>query len=454
MSSRTLQQRWKASFPSSDDIAVVVSNHSGALRIIAAALLIRYSLMWFNHIWDITTFHNMFINLATGVNPYDEFVRLTHERRSSVQFWSRWHAYYAYPPGLIYLYTPLAKIWATLIGDIPSTRYISSGLTYPPRGVLNPVFLVLFKTPIFAADVGIGVLLYKYAGVRAMKRYLFNPLVILVSAMWMFDAIPLFFLLAGVYCVYHDRPVVAGAMIGVGAVFKFFPAFVAPAIVLYYLKRRSWSCFTFGASFSITMFGLIAPYFTDMLPTLEYHGSRVGGGMTAHVLITVYSAFTNGDILWIQTELSPTVGSLTLIAGLTLIYVWGYRNELGLNSIVIITLSGFFLATKLVNEQYGMWIIPFLIIALESHSTSLREILYKCTYMLPIAYAVVNVPLVSFLYPLGFIIDDIGIVGMEVSYDVRSVFLTLFAFAFMITMLANIREYATTDETIQEVDNA
>jgi hypothetical protein len=428
------------------EVKASLRDHREIIGLVAAALAIRYLLMPFNHIWDITTFHNLFVNLATGTNPYDEFVRKTYETRASVKGWSRWYAYYAYPPGLIYLYSPLADLWAALVGHVPATKYLPVGrISYPPRGVVNPWFLVLFKTPIFLADIGIGLLLARMAGQRAMKLYLFNPLVILVSAMWMFDAIPLFFLLAGVYLVNHDHPIGAGVSIGLGTIFKFFPVFVAPAIALYYLRDRDWSFLSFGTSLLATIAIFVAPYAGDVMATLDYHGSRVGGGLTLHTFIHLYSTVTTDSVLWLQTSLSPTVGSITLIGGLAFVYVWAYNRNLTLYSTVAVTLAGFMLSTKLVNEQYGMWLVPFLIlVGLEHGFSPIRRLAYKASYALPIGYAIVNVPILIFFYPLGFHLQESLSLLTRIEYpeQLRAAWLSLVAVCFVITMLGVARTFA------------
>lgn len=419
------------------------------VALFAGALALRYALMAFNHVWDITTFYNMFVNLATGTNPYDEFVRLTHESRASTSFWSRWYPYYAYPPGLIYLYTPIANLWADLTSARIATEYLPLGaVSYPPRGVLDPWFLFLFKTPIFLADLAIGALLVRMADLRIAALYLFNPLVVLISAMWMFDAIPLFFLLLGVYFVDRGHPVPAGAAIAVGTVFKFFPAFVAPAIVLYYLRREEWAFLSFGLSLVVVLGALMAPFVPDLLPTLSYHGSRSGGGMTLHSLIYLYSTLSDGSVLWLQTLLSPRIGSLTLVGGMAITYVLIHRWQLTLYSSVVVALAGFFLSTKLVNEQYAMWIIPAMLLLIADHPTPMRRLLYKATYAIPIAFAIINVPMLIFFYPLAMG-QDVGFLSsIQYPEAMQAVALVFFAIAFMVTMALSIRHFAVPSEAI------
>lgn len=415
--------------------------------LIISSLVVRYSLMFFNHPWDITTFHNLFINLANGVNPYDVFIFRTHQGRSLVHGWSRYYPYYAYPPGLIYLYTPISDVWAWG-QQVPPATYLYPGMwELPPAGTADLWFLFLYKTPIFLADIGVGLLLYKMAGKKSASLYLFNPLVILVSASWMFDAIPIFFLVLSIFLVQTERPILAGLSLGIGAVFKFFPAFAGPPIALWYLNRRDPSVYKFSLAGALSFFMLIIPYSSGFLFSLQFMSGRVGGGLTLHSLVYWISINTEMPVLWLQTELSPEIGSLTLVAGLMLTYLYIYKNNLNLYSSIAVGMIGFLISTKIINEQYATWVIPALILVLSTSGWSIKKrILYKLMYSIPVAYAIFNVPIYNFFGSLYASVGNPLISNIQYPDQLRSTILVIFALMFFVTLFSTFFEYSETKD--------
>ena len=104
------------------------------------------------------------------------------------------YEYYAYPPAPLYIYWPLAHLYAWLH---PTATYFIpvSGTFAVPN--LTPDFFFLLKLPIWIADFLVAALLARMSGtIRGWRDYLLNPYVLLVSAAWTFDAIMLLGLVA------------------------------------------------------------------------------------------------------------------------------------------------------------------------------------------------------------------------------------------------------------------
>jgi hypothetical protein len=413
------------------------------VQICTLALVIRYSLMWFNHPWDISTFYNTFVNLSNNTSPYDEFLRLTALHQASIQESAPWYQYFAYPPGAMYIYMPLAKLWGVIHPGPETTQYLSPGTHYyPAEGARGFSFLFLYKTPIFLADLGIGVLLYKLTGrVRAASMYLLNPLVVLVSAMWMFDSIALLFLIAAIYCVTIDRPVFVGVFLAFGTLVKIFPAFAAPAIVVYYINRSDHDWVKVFLSYFTTIGVLIIPFMPEFASVMSFHGNRWGGGLTIHSLQLLLAAFTDYSRIWLLFGLSPAIGSITLITGVALATIYVFQHDLMLYSAVCVAIAAFLLSTKLVNEQYGMWMIPLLILCMDVEDTdSMRNILI-CITLLPILLAIIRVPILAFLYPIGIPPElTAALIVPKITYTLQA----LLAAAFVIAMLFLIKHYSIT----------
>ena len=359
--------------------------------------------MWFNHPWDITTFYNMFANLSQGVSPYAEFEFLSRLSLTSTNHWALFYEGFAYPPGLLYLYYVPAQVLSFLAGPL-TPHWLLPAMPYviPPVEVVNPLFQTLFKTPIFMADIGIGVMLGKLVGRRAMILYLFNPLVVVVSASWTFEALPLFCIVAAYFMLKRRQPVVAGLALGAGTVLKLYPAVLAPVIAIEYLRNRQYKELrAFLLSFVTVVVVGIVPYWGGVQDALRFHAMRKGGGLSLHKLIDVYESLTSGPVLWIQAVLSPGVGAITLIAGLTWFYLWVWRKQPPILNAFIVGIAALLLSSKLVNEQFVVWLIPFLILGIAVSGTTKTTRLYWYTTLLPLAYAAINVPLTGFFYPLG-----------------------------------------------------
>jgi len=412
------------------------------------AVVIRYALMWFNHPWDITTFYNMFVNLSQGVSPYVEFDALSRLSLTSTNHWVLHYEYFAYPPGLIYLYYVPAQVWGYLTGPV-TAHWLLPGLPYviPPTEVLNPVFQTLFKMPIFMADVGIGVLVGKLGGRRAMLAYLFNPLVILVSASWTFEAIPLLCVVAAYFLVVRGRPALAGLALGFGTVLKIYPVVLVPLIALEYLRRRhSRKLWQFMLSFVSIVTVAIAPWWEGVGNILQFHALRRGGGLTLHQIVYLYETLTTEPVLWLQAVLSPGVGAITLIVGLSLSYLWVLHHQPPLLNAFIVVIAVFFLGSKLVNEQFTMWLIPFLILGAVVSEARERRRFYWLVTSVPLIFAAVNVPVTGFLYPLG----HWGMIAFEslsmpseavIGTTAHAMALTAIAMVFVFTLALIVRHY-------------
>lgn len=233
-----------------------------------------------------------------------------------------------------------------------------------------------------------------------MLAYLFNPLVVLVSAMWMFDAIPLLFLVGAIYCVRRDKPVFARVSLGLGAAFKFFPLLTVPAFAVYYMNREGHKWLHLVAGFLATFGVIVAPFYPEILEIVSFHLSRPGGGLTLHSLHQLVPFFTDSDTLWILHDFSPTLGSVTTILGLTAVTIWIHRSDMALYSATFLVLVVFFLSTQHVKAYYPMWLVPlFLLVLYHFGSPRLRFLFYGVT-VLPILMAMLRGPLLVAFHPI------------------------------------------------------
>jgi hypothetical protein len=359
------------------------------------AVALRLLLLPIGHPWDITIDYNVFIDLMKNHSPYDTFNTLSHIARSAR--WDSVYEYYAYPPVPIYLYYPLAKFYGLLHPHATYFFAVPDSYAVPN---LSIDFFFLLKAPIWIADFLIAALLARMSGtVRGFRDYLLNPYVLLISGAWTFDAIMVLGLVAGVYAVYKNKLIWSGIALAFGTMVKFFPVIAVPTILIYLIKKKRplKEILLFLGSYAIACLIFLGPFLQGLLSVIGFHGTRPGGGMT-------WQYFWTASALFAQTStLKPTLEALSVFStpGLVIVmllaywYIW--YTEMTLNRAIIVTILGFFVGSKLINEQYALMIIPF--VWLEAYrSQGAWRWFYRLFWIVPLAFAIMHVPIDRFFW--------------------------------------------------------
>ncbi|MEM2237581.1 MAG: hypothetical protein QXR26_02810 [Candidatus Caldarchaeum sp.] len=312
-----------------------------------SAAAVRLALApFFGHSWDVYVWLKSGELFYNGVNVY--------EIKSLTDFpWG----FYAYPP--VWLY------WVGLV------HYLTTSLNN-----LN-LHLMLIKTPIIAADLIVAVLIAKLAvelgmlkdAGRASLLWLFNPLVISISAVWgMFDSIAVAFCLAGVLAALRGSNFLAGVLLGLGGAVKIYPLLilVPTALFLRYVRKRSLNEVFKTVLGTAVAFALpMLPFLQNPLPILDkllYHFGNVG-------------SFTYWTVL---SVISPPPAVPLLSQGLFIILLYitlrkQLKNNAGLAELSQASLLAFLATSAKVNVQYVLWVLPFLILyALRKNSREFR----------------------------------------------------------------------------------
>ncbi|HEX2910244.1 MAG TPA: hypothetical protein VH186_05505 [Chloroflexia bacterium] len=357
------------------------------------AILIRLLLIPISHHWDIQTWYSMFADFNFGRSPYDTMQTLSFETR--LEYGYLYYEYFAYPPGLIYIYWPIAKLYALLDPNLNYSLGAPFSLVAPTT---TWYFNYFFKIPVMLADLGIIVLLWKMGGSDIAKRYALNPY-ILVVMIWMFDPMMVFSLLWTVYSLERKKPYQAALALALGTVIKYVPLFILPAILLY-LVRQKFTVFQllkFCMVFGVVCAGLIIPFAKGTAFTFEFQTARVGGGLTwQHLFIFLNAWFPAVLNDFKATYISATVGAFILPVGMLIVYAYTYRRNLTINSTVLVTVLGYLAFTKIVNEVYASAVIPFILLELQRNPHPVKERYYKVFWSIPLAWIILNVPLFQF----------------------------------------------------------
>jgi hypothetical protein len=386
-----------------------------------AALALRLALLPTGHWWDLTVDYNVFIDLGRNVSPYDTMAWLSHIAQSA--HWWPFYEYYAYPPAPLYLYYPLAQLFHWLHPTATSFFPVQGSYAMP---ALPWDFYLLFKFPIWFADFGIAALLARMTGTaRGARDYLLNPYVLLVSGAWTFDAIMVLGLLLGIYWTARGRPLWAGIALGAGTMVKYVPILVVPVVVIYLLKRRHSlrEALVFVASYGVSCAVLIGPFLKGLLYVLQFQGQRMGGGMNWEAFFLV------SPVLDPSANLDPLANTLSalsvpvLVVGLILGYWYCIEADISLHRMVLLTLAIYLVATKLVNEQYVLVLVPFTL--MESYTAKgMWTWIHRAFWATALAFAVFRVPIDRFLWPLyhtvlgpaANVIAVTGATGLDSSY--------------------------------------
>lgn len=191
---------------------------------------------------------------------------------------------------------PYPPFWGLLLeglGQIMSHLGLSSSslaVTNPSFTALNqstqdyadvittPIFNILFKSILFAFDLGAGLLIRQMVtdlnGDQRRSDFAFalwflNPFVLFESAMFGgFDVINAFFILATIVLLFHRRYAWAGTALGLGLLTKLSPIFLLPLIVVivlhpngreYPARARLGNLFAFGSGLIASVVVVLAP---------------------------------------------------------------------------------------------------------------------------------------------------------------------------------------------------
>ena len=193
----------------------------------------------------------------------------------------------------------------------------------------------------------------------------------------------------------------SGLALAFGTMVKFFPALLVPTFILFLIKKQRplREIVAFVAAFCIGCVVLLGPFLSGLLYVLAFHGSRVGGGMNWVMLARLGILFPNPNLDAISYAISD-FGTPILLIAMLLGYWWAYtKSEMRLNRMILVTLLAFLVGSKLVNEQYALLVFPFALLEARQVGGAWRWFA-RLLWIVPIAFAVVRVPIERFTWLL------------------------------------------------------
>jgi len=292
-------------------------------------------------------------------------------------------------------YPPLYGYWCMFLGGAAHLIGLHASalggtdpsvhLTTPFAGpfvVTTPVFTLLLKLPMIAADCIAGYYVWRIAlrlggDDRTAKRrarfafywWAFNPLVIVESAVHgQIDAIAACAIVAAVFYALEDRWMLAGVAVALGVAVKISPVFLIPPLLGFAIGRgcKRWryvSAFVIGgvATGAVVIGPLLGGGLIENVFTRVGVGASAGGlGLTGLTslsgLQTIGSWLVTHDAGVVQAATAATV-IVSIIVG---VWCGKGRDGISLAKACLVVMAASLVLSPVVNPQYLLWITPLL----------------------------------------------------------------------------------------------
>lgn len=218
--------------------------------------------------------------------------------------------------------------------------------------------LFLMKLPYALADLGTGYVLTRLVAPARRRRvlalWLLNPIVIFGSAVFgRHDSIAVLLVMLSVLAGKRGRRYLGLGLLGLGALARFFPAFLAPLFVLAYRRSRRELALLLGGLIGLWLLVEIAAWIaTGSSPTLTLLNRY------PHVdyLVQLAIPFGGSDALYIFP-----------LAYLLYLLWFAERDPRGTADYVPAAAATFliFFALTFFNPQYTVWLVPFLALTID-----------------------------------------------------------------------------------------
>ena len=284
-------------------------------------------------------------------------------------------------------------------GHIPYSDQANTPLAYPPLSLV-PFLLASYMSWSYATSftilmgvcgagcIALIAMTLRRVGASSQRTwaalFLFavSPLVLGSVFGTRYDLWPTLLALGGLVALVYDRPILSGALLGLGFAAKLWPAVLLPLAVVHLWRRRGGS-FAVVFSFAVVAAACFVPF-----AILEPHGlwMSISGqfkrplqieslgsavllaaehlGMAAHETITSHGAQAlSGRGARLAAGLSTTAEILAVF-GIWLAYARGRRHSPeALLMAAAATIAALVAFDKVLSPQYLIWLVPFVVLA-------------------------------------------------------------------------------------------
>ena len=310
---------------------------------------------------------------------------------------------YSYMPIWALILTPFVSLYSVLAPIFHATPVsppaVLMSLGYPSVPlVVDWLFALLIKIPIFICDVGICLLLYRFIarlhgserlGVMAGAAYFLSPFTLWVSAFWgMFDALPVLLTFLAFMLLVEEKYEFSGLVTGFAVAAKYFALLIVPIALVTILRRKPDKLKSYLLLLALPIvvvslpFLILEPY--DFVKAVI---SPAAGSTVGQLNLWAIISFLTGGVLPWYFAVADSVFLIFLYA-----FIWKRcysRMEPNsstefLTKSILLNLCIFYLFFRLLSVQYLLWAQPFLILAYsfyesgnKLHSAGLPAILFS-----------------------------------------------------------------------------
>ena len=371
--------------------------------------------------------------MPISAHPYDVYcwytvaIRISKNGPFALQsFPPLWYHYMLVP--IAYAYSWLSGVFSS--GAIPVTSLPSALNFYPSSNILfvpGMLFNTVVKIPFFISDIAVTLLLYKLVeqitknkalAQKAAAFWFLNPFVIWISAVWgTWDTLPVLFSLAALYFLLNKKIVFSAICLSLAVALKLYPVIFLLPIGVYLYKtgqgdklRNNFSFFSIFAGFSLLLFLPYLGEITSFVPNAvtsslvtDPIANPVGSGLT------YWSLYLLNRLILLPVTTTfvsfASIASIVLVVASLMIVYWKttkltfQKPAYDLVLVLLLPVLALFLSYRIIDEQYFMWAIPFLIILCVGGR--LKSTLYWGASILGFAFILLNCPLPYFFLPLA-----------------------------------------------------
>ncbi len=239
-------------------------------------------------------------------------------------------------------------------------------------------YLISFVVFMLALDAGFAWALWRAAGRRrdsALDFWILFVFLIGPLCYMRFDMLPAV-LAGGALLAARRRPWITGALTGLGAALKLWPALLFPSFLAYRPDRRAVTWGFLGVGLSLALLSLIVGGWVRFVSPLTWQSGRglqiesiwatplmMARAVQPAEWIVDYSKFQAWEIFGPGVSALLLLSNLATVAGLTVIitlYVRAFRNPqptpVAIGLVVLATVAIMTITNKTLSPQYLLWL--------------------------------------------------------------------------------------------------
>ena len=287
----------------------------------------------------------------------------------------------------------------------------------------NPVgYLVAFVVLMLALDAAFTLALYRSSGRRhtgAADFWLAFVMLVGPLSYLRFDVLPAV-LAGGALLAARRRPWVTGALTGLGAALKLWPALLIPAFLAHRPDRRAAGWAFVGVGFGLAAVSLLAGGWSRLVSPVTWQSDRglqIESVWATPVMIAravqpsgwvvdisryqAYEVFGPSVAFWLGVATAATVAGLVVIVAL---YLRAFRNSaptaLAVGLVILATVAVMTVTNKTLSPQYLLWLggptAALLLLARDGTAAERDQVRRLAGYLLGLAL------LTHLVYPLFY----------------------------------------------------